>query len=80
MQKLQDESIIPFDPSSSRMPYIDGSVGADVPLHRVAELFNVNTFLVSQVNPYTCTPPACRTFESAPRMSPGALVCDCAYA
>ena len=34
------------------MPYIDGSVGADVPLHRIAELFNVNTFLVSQVNPY----------------------------
>ena len=34
------------------MPYIDGSVGGDVPLHRIAELFNVNTFLVSQVNPY----------------------------
>ena len=52
MQKLYDGSIIPYDPSSSRMPYIDGSVGADVPLHRIAELFNVNTFLVSQVNPY----------------------------
>ena len=33
------------------MPFIDGSVGGDVPLHRIAELFNVNTFLVSQVNP-----------------------------
>ena len=34
------------------MHFIDGSVGSDVPLTRVAELFNVNTFLVSQVNPY----------------------------
>ena len=51
LQKLQDGSIIPYDPSSSRMPFIDGSVGGDVPLHRIAELFNVNTFLVSQVNP-----------------------------
>ena len=52
MQKLQDGSIIPYDPSSSRMSYVDGSVGSDLPLNRIAELFNVNTFLVSQVNPY----------------------------
>ena len=52
MQKLRDGSIIPYDPSSSRMSFIDGPVGNDVPLQRIAELFNVNTFLVSQVNPY----------------------------
>ena len=52
MQKLQDGSIIPYDPSSTRMSFVDGSVGSDIPLQRIAELFNVNTFLVSQVNPY----------------------------
>jgi TAG lipase/steryl ester hydrolase/phospholipase A2/LPA acyltransferase len=32
--------------------YIDGSVGGDLPMQRMSELFNVNTFIVSQVNPH----------------------------
>lgn len=32
--------------------YIDGSVDGDVPTTRLAEMFNVNHFIVSQVNPH----------------------------
>eukprot|EP00170_Pyropia_yezoensis_P008290 contig_34610_g8317 len=32
--------------------FIDGSIHADVPLARIAELFNVNHFIVSQANPH----------------------------
>lgn len=52
MQKLDDGSIIQYDPSSSRMHFVDGSVGSDLPMQRLTELFNVNTFIVSQVNPH----------------------------
>jgi len=27
--------------------YIDGSIGGDLPMQRMSELFNVNTFVVS---------------------------------
>jgi TAG lipase / steryl ester hydrolase / phospholipase A2 / LPA acyltransferase len=30
----------------------DGSINADLPMQRLAELFNVNNFIVSQVNPH----------------------------
>ena len=53
-QKLPDDSIIPYDPSSARVKYVDGSVASDLPMQRIAELFNVNTFIVSQVNPHVC--------------------------
>ena len=53
-QKLKDGTIIPYDPSSSRMMFVDGSVASDLPMQRLAELFNVNTFIVSQVNPHVC--------------------------
>ena len=53
-QKLADGSIIQYDPSSHRMQFVDGSVGADLPMQRLSELFNVNTFIVSQVNPHVC--------------------------
>lgn len=33
---------------------MDGSVGSDLPMQRLTELFNVNTFIVSQVNPHVC--------------------------
>ena len=36
------------------MMFIDGSVASDLPMQRIAELFNVNTFIVSQVNPHVC--------------------------
>ncbi|KAL4953621.1 acyl transferase/acyl hydrolase/lysophospholipase [Aspergillus filifer] len=32
--------------------YIDGSVDGDLPMNRLAEMFNVNHFIVSQVNPH----------------------------
>ncbi|KAL4929109.1 putative Patatin family phospholipase [Aspergillus undulatus] len=32
--------------------YIDGSVDGDLPMHRLSEMFNVNHFIVSQVNPH----------------------------
>jgi len=32
--------------------YIDGSISSDLPMLRLAELFNVNTFIVSQTNPW----------------------------
>lgn len=41
---------VPWDPSPQR--WIDGSVDNDIPMTRLAELFNVNHFIVSQVNPH----------------------------
>jgi TAG lipase/steryl ester hydrolase/phospholipase A2/LPA acyltransferase len=38
----------------SSFKFVDGSVAADLPLKRMAELFNINTFIVSQVNPHVC--------------------------
>lgn len=54
MQKLRDGSIINYDPSTERMKFVDGSVASDLPMKRLTELFNVNTFIVSQVNPHVC--------------------------
>ena len=34
------------------LKFIDGSVKADLPMQRLSELFNVNAFVVSQVNPW----------------------------
>ena len=36
------------------MQFVDGSVAQDLPMQRLTELFNVNTFIVSQVNPHVC--------------------------
>ena len=36
------------------MKFEDGSVSSDLPMQRLTELFNVNTFIVSQVNPHVC--------------------------
>ncbi|MCJ1464310.1 hypothetical protein MMC07_002923 [Pseudocyphellaria aurata] len=41
---------VPWNPSPQR--WIDGSVDNDLPMTRLAELFNVNHFIVSQVNPH----------------------------
>lgn len=35
-----------------RRQWIDGSVDGDIPMTRLAEMFNVNHFIVSQVNPH----------------------------
>ena len=47
MQKLDDDSIIQYDPSSKRMQFVDGSASSDLPMQRLTVLFNVNTFIVS---------------------------------
>jgi TAG lipase/steryl ester hydrolase/phospholipase A2/LPA acyltransferase len=41
---------VPWDQSPQR--WIDGSVDNDLPMGRLAEMFNVNHFIVSQVNPH----------------------------
>ncbi|KAJ1910169.1 Lipase 5 [Tieghemiomyces parasiticus] len=41
---------VPWGPADTE--WIDGSVQNDLPMQRLAELFNVNHFVVSQVNPY----------------------------
>lgn len=40
----------PWNPSPQK--WIDGSVDNDLPMTRLAEMFNVNHFIVSQVNPH----------------------------
>ncbi|KAK8195868.1 Lipase 5 [Zalaria obscura] len=41
---------VPWNQSAGR--WIDGSVDNDLPMTRLAEMFNVNHFIVSQVNPH----------------------------
>lgn len=43
-------NLVPYYPEG--MKWADGSVEADLPMQRLAELFNVNNFVVSQVNPH----------------------------
>ena len=50
--KTDDGRIVLYNPPSQKMKYVDGSVAGDLPMQRMAELFNVNTFIVSQVNPH----------------------------
>ncbi|KAI9284620.1 acyl transferase/acyl hydrolase/lysophospholipase [Umbelopsis sp. AD052] len=42
--------IIPWNPTGQL--YIDGSVENDLPMNKLSELFNVNHFIVCQVNPH----------------------------
>jgi TAG lipase / steryl ester hydrolase / phospholipase A2 / LPA acyltransferase len=35
------------------MGYTDGSIESDLPMQQLGELFNVNHFVVSQVNPHS---------------------------
>jgi TAG lipase/steryl ester hydrolase/phospholipase A2/LPA acyltransferase len=41
---------VPWNPTPQR--WVDGSVENDLPMTRLAEMFNVNHFIVSQVNPH----------------------------
>jgi len=52
MIKTEDGQIVPYHPENTMTRYIDGSIGGDLPMQRMSELFNVNTFVVSQVNPH----------------------------
>eukprot|EP00164_Ancoracysta_twista_P002830 GFYU01003765.1.p1 GENE.GFYU01003765.1~~GFYU01003765.1.p1 ORF type:complete len:607 (+),score=129.45 GFYU01003765.1:224-2044(+) len=44
-------NIVPYHPEAELL-WSDGSVEVDLPMQRLSELFNVNHFLVSQVNPH----------------------------
>lgn len=46
MAKDKNGKVIPYHPAGQK--WIDGSVGADLPMSRLSELFNVNHFIVSQ--------------------------------
>lgn len=48
--KDADGNECPWDPTQNR--WIDGSIEGDIPAKRLAELFNVNHLIVSQVNPH----------------------------
>jgi len=50
MQKTEEGEIVPYHRTETL--YIDGSIGGDLPMQRMSELFNVNSFFVSQVNPH----------------------------
>lgn len=50
MAKDPTGKITRWNPSGHR--WIDGSVENDLPMARISELFNVNHFIVSQVNPH----------------------------
>jgi len=39
--------IMPYHPENTQTRYIDGSIAGDLPMQRMSELFNVNTFIVS---------------------------------
>jgi len=50
LSKDRKGNIVPYHPSG--LKWSDGSVGTDLPMKRLSELFNVNCFIVSQVNPH----------------------------
>ncbi|KAK0750321.1 acyl transferase/acyl hydrolase/lysophospholipase [Schizothecium vesticola] len=52
--------------------WIDGSVDNDLPMTRLAEMFNVNHFIVSQVNPHI-VPFLSKNDRLLPALSPGRL-------
>jgi predicted acylesterase/phospholipase RssA len=50
MAKNKHGEIVPY--YVENVLFMDGSVALDLPLERLRELFNVNHFIVSQVNPH----------------------------
>ncbi|KAF9951061.1 hypothetical protein BGZ65_006214, partial [Modicella reniformis] len=50
MAKDKNGDEVQWNPS--RYHWIDGSVDGDLPMNKLSELFNVNHFIVCQVNPY----------------------------
>lgn len=47
---VRTHEVVDWEPSTQK--WIDGSVDNDIPTVRLAEMFNVNHFIVSQVNPH----------------------------
>lgn len=54
MIKTESGEIKPYYMSHIKgsFKFVDGSVACDLPINRMSELFNINTFIVSQVNPH----------------------------
>jgi predicted acylesterase/phospholipase RssA len=50
--RTENGQTVPYNPRSTGFRFQDGTVGSDLPMQRLAELFNINTFIVSQVNPH----------------------------
>ena len=50
MAKTRTGAFEPWNPAGTQ--WVDGSVEGDLPMARLAEQFNVNHFIVSQVNPH----------------------------
>ena len=50
MAKNSEGQVVPY--YTEGLKWSDGSVTSDLPMHRLSELFNVNHFMVSQVNPH----------------------------
>jgi predicted acylesterase/phospholipase RssA len=50
MAKTRNGTIAPWNPAGTQ--WVDGSVEGDLPMARLAEQFNVNHCIVSQVNPH----------------------------
>ncbi|KAI9592357.1 acyl transferase/acyl hydrolase/lysophospholipase [Syncephalis fuscata] len=50
MVKDQTGKIVPWNMAGHR--WIDGSVETDLPMNKLSELFNINHFIVCQVNPH----------------------------
>lgn len=50
MCKDEEGKLIPWNPPGTK--WSDGSLESDLPTQRLRELFNVNHFIVSQVNPH----------------------------
>ncbi|KXN68589.1 hypothetical protein CONCODRAFT_9188 [Conidiobolus coronatus NRRL 28638] len=46
----RDGNIVPWNPPGHR--WVDGSVETDLPMQKLSELFNINHFIVAQVNPH----------------------------
>jgi predicted acylesterase/phospholipase RssA len=51
MAKDASGHLVPYF-SEGGVKFADGSINSDLPMRRLAELFNVNHFIVSQVNPH----------------------------
>jgi predicted acylesterase/phospholipase RssA len=50
MAKDEQGNIIPYYPGEVR--WSDGSITSDLPAENLAHMFNVNQFVVSQLNPH----------------------------
>eukprot|EP00357_Protocruzia_adherens_P026900 CAMPEP_0114983764 /NCGR_PEP_ID=MMETSP0216-20121206/6884_1 /TAXON_ID=223996 /ORGANISM="Protocruzia adherens, Strain Boccale" /LENGTH=640 /DNA_ID=CAMNT_0002345789 /DNA_START=294 /DNA_END=2216 /DNA_ORIENTATION=- len=50
LAKDEKGELVPFH--SQEVKFVDGSIGLDLPMARLSELFNINTFIVSQTNPW----------------------------